>query len=290
MERSNADEQAATSIVLAKGQQEKLQGREAPPCRHDGFAEKASWPPTRSLEDDEQQIVVFRSYGFAFRRDRFGNRVDYPYVVYTVAGLLQQVVNLVNKGYRLFYQGSIREGKDPLKTDLHMLATYEVIRSKYTRCRLKKEGQGSAQYLRFGNEWIMLMTEGLGPWFDEQIQRKRPNDLTGYPALHLHGHQIRHGWGDDRKKHTLVSISKPVLRDLEAYFLEMATKRSWTSLVNAFWDIPFEPYKPVRIQLLQLLHKVNFKRKCAGLPRVPASAIPKQRKIVRPFQEPSAVQ
>lgn len=49
--------------------------------------------------------------------------------------------------------------------------------------------------------------------------------------------------------------------------------------------IPFEPYAPVRRQLLNILRAVNRVRQAAGFESVPVSALRLRRRVVRPFGE-----
>lgn len=51
--------------------------------------------------------------------------------------------------------------------------------------------------------------------------------------------------------------------------------------------MPFEPYAPVRRQLLALRRAVNWRRKLAGLEPVPVTGIRLKRRIYRPFELPS---
>lgn len=53
----------------------------------------------------------------------------------------------------------------------------------------------------------------------------------------------------------------------------------------AFYDLPFEPYAPIRRQMLMLLRAVNAARKRAGFRAVPTEVLPLRRRIVKPFGE-----
>jgi hypothetical protein len=50
--------------------------------------------------------------------------------------------------------------------------------------------------------------------------------------------------------------------------------------------LPFEPYAPVRSQLLCILRAVNRARAAAGLPEVPRTCLRLRRRVVRPFEPP----
>jgi hypothetical protein len=60
--------------------------------------------------------------------------------------------------------------------------------------------------------------------------------------------------------------------------------RSEMWLWNALSRIPFEPYAPVRRQLLNILRAVNRRRRAAGLERVPHTVLRLRRRPVRVFE------
>jgi hypothetical protein len=84
-----------------------------------------------------------------------------------------------------------------------------------------------------------------------------------------------------------VRIHPEEYRKLKAYLLSLARHRSVENLTAVFHAIPFEPYAPVRRQLLNLLRGVNRERKAAGFEPVPTSALRLSRKGVKPFGEES---
>ena len=51
-----------------------------------------------------------------------------------------------------------------------------------------------------------------------------------------------------------------------------------------FRVFPFEPYAPVRRQLLAIVRRVNECRAAAGLERLPYSVLRLKRRIYRPFE------
>jgi hypothetical protein len=72
---------------------------------------------------------------------------------------------------------------------------------------------------------------------------------------------------------------------LEAYFLERACQRSAEKLGWELWNLPFEPYAPVRRQLLNLLRHINQKRGMAGMEKVQGGMLRMKRKIVLPYAQ-----
>jgi hypothetical protein len=69
--------------------------------------------------------------------------------------------------------------------------------------------------------------------------------------------------------------------------LEAARRRSARYLVEEFLRLPFEPYAPVRQQLLNILRLVNEIRHRAGRTRIDAKVLRYRRRIVRPFEADS---
>jgi len=60
-------------------------------------------------------------------------------------------------------------------------------------------------------------------------------------------------------------------------------RESTERLALEFYRFPFEPYAPVRRQMLTLLRLVNSVRKRAGHEQLPYTVLPLRRRIVRPF-------
>jgi hypothetical protein len=71
--------------------------------------------------------------------------------------------------------------------------------------------------------------------------------------------KLDHAW------HSRVQIEREKYTQLKAYFLDVAAKRSPESLGRELFNLPFEPYAPVRQQLLNLLRLINKARRAAGL-------------------------
>jgi len=134
------------------------------------------------------------------------------------------------------------------------------------------------QYLRFGRFFILLATHGTHPFFEEEASsirdaRKTPIRFRGYAISYSNGHPH-------------VRIEQEEYKRLKAYFLELAPHRSAERLGSELARLPFEPYAPIRGQLLAVLRAVNRERKRAGFEPVPKSCFRFVRRVCRPF-EPS---
>lgn len=82
-----------------------------------------------------------------------------------------------------------------------------------------------------------------------------------------------------------VRIDRDTYRQLKAYYVDLACRRSRDALIQEFYRAPFEPYAPIRRQMFNILREVNRRRKRAGYDRVPNSAIWLKRRVVKPFED-----
>ena len=87
-----------------------------------------------------------------------------------------------------------------------------------------------------------------------------------------------------------VQIDKEWYSGLKAYLLDIALHRSAAGLAAELYNLPFEPYAPVRRQLLNLIRHINQRRKAAGLEPIGFDVLRYRRRIVRPFDRVSGRQ
>ena len=140
---------------------------------------------------------------------------------------------------------------------------------------------------------MLVATHGKHPFFAEEAANIR--DIRKVP-MKFAGHSISYKQGGFLRK---VGTSLPKLdsrlarpsanrageyTELKAYFREIACRRSGESLGRELFNLPFEPYAPVRQQLLNLLRLTNKARHAAGLERISPDVLRFQRRIVRPFE------
>jgi hypothetical protein len=85
-----------------------------------------------------------------------------------------------------------------------------------------------------------------------------------------------------------VRIAQEEYTRLKSYFLDLSVRRSSEALGREFLRLPFEPYAPVRRQLLNLHRAVNRERKTAGYELLPMTCLRLRRKVYRPFESPPA--
>lgn len=197
-------------------------------------------------------------------------------------GFVQQVaVGYLARGYWFYVVGRIPESKSPAAVDAKLLARYGVALSRKERARRKGAGFANLQYIRHDRFFVLLATHGTHPFFEsesEQFQdaRRVPIKFAGYALAFRNGR-------------VSVRIEVGEYRRLKAYFVDLACRRSVEALAAEFGRVGFQPYAPVRVQLLNIWRAVNRERRAAGFEPVPIDAVPWKRRIVRPFGDVPAV-
>ena len=206
----------------------------------------------------------------------------------SLEGFVQQIACCyLRHGYWFYVTGQVPVGKDPRAIDRKLIAKYGIGVSDSTRARRKRLGQANLQYLRHGRRFVILATKGQHDFFTFESRsihdiRHVPLQYGGYSISYRRGGRTRTGERDARW-HAHVEIERRRYLELKAWFLDMATHRSADHLALAFYQVPFEPYAPVRRQLLNLWRAVNRARRQAGFQAVPVEVLPLKRRIVRPF-------
>lgn len=202
----------------------------------------------------------------------------YRCVVSSLEGFVQQVaVGYIAHGYYFYVSGFVPEGKCAEDIDRKLLDRYQVDVSKWARARRKELGFASVQYVRLGRLFVLLATQGQGLFFDHEKNAMR--DIRTVP-LRVGGYSI-----SSRGGHAHVRIDLPEYRRLKAHLLELAWHRRGEAVALALNRVPFEPYAPVRRQVLCIWRAVNRARKTAGFELVSKDCLRFRRRIVRPFED-----
>lgn len=219
--------------------------------------------------------------------------MEYRYIATSVEGFVQQLAsNLLPHGYWFYVQGRVAEGKSADELDAKLLDKYGVRLSRQARARRKLAGSANLHYLRHERDWVLLASHGEHPFFAAEAQnirdvRKAPIHFEGYSISVKQGGFIRRVADEPRspdgKLRVRVQIGRERYRELCAYLLEEATRSSADELARQLFLVPFEPYAPVRKQLLKVLRLVNKKRQTAGLSKIGTDVLRYRREIVRPF-------
>jgi hypothetical protein len=201
----------------------------------------------------------------------------YRCIATTPEGFVQQLaVSYLRHGYWFYVTGSIPKHKDAEVVDRKLVERYRVEISKWARTRRKRAGLSNVHYLRHGQFFVLLATHGDHEFFRGESSvfrdaRRAPLRFAGYTISHRGGHSH-------------VRIDRDEYLRLRAVLLDRATRAEIPELCRRFRTVPFEPYAPVRRQLLCIWRAVNRSRDAAGLERVPVECIRLRRRIVRPFE------
>lgn len=219
---------------------------------------------------------------------------SYRYCTCSVRGFVQQLAsNYLPHGFWFYVSGIVPEGKDPTKVDRKLIQKYGVDRSRQARARRKQAGFANLHYLRFERYWVLLATHGAHEFFELESRnirdaRKVAIQFKGYSIGVKKGGFVRKKDPDeppvrDGKYRVRVQIAAKCYREMKAYFLDIATHRSGKALGSELYNVPFEPYAPVRQQMLNILRLINRARKEAGYDLVPPTVLRYLRRIEKPF-------
>jgi len=199
----------------------------------------------------------------------------YRCVAASLAGFVQQVaVSYVANKYWFFVAGAVPAGKDASALDAKFVKLYDLSISKYVRCRRRKAGEAGVQYIRLGRFFLIMATHGEHLFFVRE--RSMIRDVRRCP-IKVGGYAIGYRGG-----RVCVRIEKTEYRLVKDAFVRRALNAK-ERLEAAFSKLPYEPYGPVRSQLLAVLRAVNRRRSVGGLPPLERSCVRMSRRIVRPF-------
>lgn len=164
------------------------------------------------------------------------------------------------------------------------------------RARRKLAGMANVHYIRYQRRFLLLATHGHHLFFAEEAKsirdaRRVPIKFAGYSISVAKGgfKEKRQTSGvlvRDDKWRVRVQIEKEWYLGLKAYLLDIAPHRSAAWLAAELYNLPFEPYAPVRQQLLNLVRHINQRRTAARLEPIECGVLRYRRRIVRPFESP----
>lgn len=205
-------------------------------------------------------------------------RRDYPSEAFSVTAFVQRLaVDFVQHGHLFYVAGEIPATKNPETIDAKLIERYGLNLSKWARARRKGAGEASVRYLRYGRFFVLIATKGRHPFFEAEPNvldvRRRPIRFAGYA--------ISYRRGVDRRFHVSVRIAAEEYLKLKSHFVGLAAHRTVENLAAEFQRVPFEPYAPVRRQLLNILRAVNRARAEAGFELVPVTVLRLRRRVVK---------
>ncbi len=221
--------------------------------------------------------------------------MKYRCVAASVPGFVQQLASCyLAHGYWFYVSGCVPEHKAWPNVDEKLLAKYGIDLSRQSRTRRKRVGIANVHYLRYQQYFILLATHGHHPFYDYEggnirDARRIPIKFAGYSISVKKGGYKKKATPSsqaipDNKWRVRVQIGQEHYRDLLAYFLDIAQRRSAAELADDLYHVPYEPYAPVRQQMLTILRLINQSRKAAGLDTLGYDVLRYRRRIVRPFE------
>lgn len=184
--------------------------------------------------------------------------MQYDYAVLTLGHFLKRIaIDYMRYGYVRWVMRSIPLERDPKAVDIKLIKTYGVTQCRTRRLRLKRQGLAVIQYVRWGNTFVLLATQGEHELFSK---------LCSYDArstpLHIECYSI----GVVGNK-AVVKVRLQVWEKVCQRFEKMALYNHdiVEGRLNA---LSFYRFPGVVHQLYQLTRTVNQRRRVAGLPRV----------------------
>ena len=205
----------------------------------------------------------------------------------TIHGFVQQLaVQYIASGYYFYVTGVVPERKDPRAIDGKLIAKYGVAVSKWTRSRRKAAGLANVHYLRHGRFWVLIATRGKGHAFFTE-ERSSMKDVREEP-IKFGSYALSARWWEKRGRWVAhVGIERGFYKELKAHLVGLALRRSSAQLEREFSRMPFEPYAPIRRQVVTIWKSVNDQRRTAGLEPLSRDCLRLRRRIFRPFEQPN---
>ena len=209
--------------------------------------------------------------------------MEYRCVATSVEGFVQQLaVAYITHGYWFYVAGRIPEGKDPAAVDAKLIDRYGIAISKWARCRRKRRGLANMQYLRHERFFVLLATKGRHDFFERECGVFR--DVRRVP-IKFAGYSIGCRKGGDGRWHASVRVVRNYHTSVKALLIETGLRHGAEAVARELASFQFQPFAPVRRQMLEALRAVNRARRTAGFDVVPLTVLPLKRNIVQPFRE-----
>lgn len=204
----------------------------------------------------------------------------------SLKGFVQQIACVyLRHGYRWIVQARIPDRKDPHCVDEALIAKYRIDVSEATRWRRKQVGKANLHYLRYKRDFVLLATDGKHPFKElecrslKNLEDGRSRILIGnYSISRSRGGRTRTGERDS-KWHSHVQIDWEHYKALKAMFLGLACRRNEVQLAQLFYELPFEPYAPIRRQISAHLGGCKPATSTGGLVTNPGRCAPVSHKV-----------
>ena len=211
---------------------------------------------------------------------------DYRCEAKSLDAFVAQLIRYVCSGHYFYFTSRIPERKDVTKVDRKLVERYAIAKPRWARARRRLAGRAGIHYLRHGRSFVLIATHGRHQFFEDHATSF--HDIRRR-ALHAGGYAIRRTYSAREKRwKVFVRLDRETYINLRAQMLDLAvrgTHRDPHALEHEFRQLRWQPYEPVRRQLLAIVKAVNRKRRYAGLQQIRLSCIPTMRTIGSVFME-----
>jgi hypothetical protein len=216
--------------------------------------------------------------------------MDYQYRAVSPDAFISQVVRYVVTGHVFYFTGRVPRGRNPRELDGKLIESYGADVTPWTRSRQRSRGVSSVHYLRCGRTFILLASEGRGPFFEQLGGGSAPQfrDMRRV-SLEFDVYAVRYGMAANsqvvdglRQRHprrrALVRLNRETYSTLKAFFVAQAHRHPRGRLEGLMWSLGFYPYRPVLEQLWAMVRAVNRVRRRIGLQELDARRCIRRRK------------
>ncbi len=218
----------------------------------------------------------------------------YLYRAASMEGAIQLIAaSYLRHGFYWFVTGRIPEGKAAESIDSKLIEKYQIDVSEWERRRRKKAGLANAHYLRCGNWFIIMASDGHhkiklpasqgGEKESLKDARRHSIRLGDYSISYRRAGVQEAGRTADRFC-AHVRIEGKTYVQLKAFFESLAPHRTAEALASEFRKLPYARYAPIRRQILILARMVNKMRQPHGFEPVPYSKLGLRRKPVKVYE------
>lgn len=217
----------------------------------------------------------------------------YPPECPTIEALVQRVVNLAGHGYFYFFKGELEEGVDRLAVDRKMVEKYCLERhgcralNKQKRCRRRQKGLANIDYFRFRFGFLLMATEGMVVMAADDPDEFR--DLRERPLIfgdyQMSLREVGFTKGGAPSAKVWTELSGVALQAVRREFLDIATDRRSGWLESQFYNLHYNCYRGIRVQLRSILDEVNELRRSAGQKRLSPGCIKFKRDLPKHFEK-----
>jgi hypothetical protein len=186
---------------------------------------------------------------------------------YEVQSLSQYIrklaIDYMRYNYVHYVTGVIPSHKNPAATDQKLIEHYEITSCRTTRSKRKKAGFANVQYIRWGNFFTLIATEGESRFFVDE----KPTDIRVAP-LHLKGYSI--GMKGDTP---CVMIAPKRLKAIRRYLAVISLHHERRVRNFLCHRLPKLKYPRVLRQNQAIIREMNRRRKKAHLPPIMIEAV-----------------